>query len=72
MTATCEPPEEHRHHEWHWLSQVDIHPRPMQWDMRLGAWLLTGPAWDQIAYPEQMHAGGWRYVGPAVPPQEGA
>lgn len=66
--ATCEPPPAHRAVEWHWLKTRGANPEPMQWSNSDGVW-----RWGVSFFsPHEIHACGWRYVGPAVPPQEGA
>jgi hypothetical protein len=60
--ATCAPPEEHAHHEWHWLLAFDEDPVPMKWDNLLGEWVRCGKRYK----PDDLW--DWRYVGPAIPP----
>lgn len=66
--ATCEPPPEHRHHEWHWLRPTwTDEPTRMRWWPTMQAYALLG----HYRSPEALYNDGWRYVGPAEPPQEG-
>ena len=63
--VTCAPPPEHADKEWHWLRYEDSPPEPVRWH---------GHFWERAGYwldPSRTHELGWRYVGPAIPPQEG-
>lgn len=64
MTATCEPPPEHRGHRWHWL-RYRSHPcEPCEW--REDKWVTFG---ERGLLPSGLlYRSGWRYVGPAIPP----
>lgn len=67
--ATCEPPPEHAHEPFHWVVADHGRVEPMRW--RGG----SDPAWSYIGgqgivRPKTAAALGWRYVGPAIPPQE--
>lgn len=63
--ATCEPPEAHRHHEWHWLRL----PGMNRWycAQAKNGRLWTGPG-NKSAREAWLQ--GWRYVGPALPPED--
>jgi hypothetical protein len=65
----CEPPDGMRHHRWHWLRQQDsAEASPAHWSF--GAWFIM--TWPGPILPEEMHAAGWRYRAPCIPPAEGA
>lgn len=66
--ATCEPPPEHRGHEFHWLRLGDEKPEPANWHLS-GDWMLAGSS--LLFTARHMAEQGWRYVAPAIPPQEG-
>jgi hypothetical protein len=66
--ATCEPPPEHRGVEWHWLrhepTQILIRVR---WVSERRAYFSGDRHWSAA----ETYGCGYRYVGPARPPQEG-
>lgn len=64
--ATCEPPEEHRGHEWHWLRLGDAKPEVAMW-YPSGDWMLAGSS--LLFTPGRMAELGWRYVAPCILPQ---
>ena len=70
--ARCEPPLDCRTHTYHWLARDGGDPVPCRWDDHHGD--QTGLVW----YPGADTAGlsaafahyrGWRYRGPAIPPE---
>lgn len=63
---TCEPPPEHRGKRWHWLEDAWRNRHRYRWGDR--AWWRD--AGSDRAWPDEMAAAGWRYVGPAEMPQE--
>jgi hypothetical protein len=70
MTApeTCEPPEEHMPHTYHWLQHGEW-IEPAYW-LQGRAWMILGTSCVESA--DHMAEIGWRYVAPAIPPtQEG-
>jgi hypothetical protein len=71
MTATCEPPPEHRGVEWHWLRFEGLVSTtlPKRWVRASDGGLWDWGPW--CATGENVHRDGWRYVGPARPPKEG-
>lgn len=64
--ATCEPPQEHRDKPFHWIGYKSQPPEPVHWYR--DKWVMLGH--DGHTSPEDMYRTGWRYVAPAVPPQE--
>jgi hypothetical protein len=64
--ATCAPPPEHAHHEWHWLRKHGNKPEPVSWEC--GLWEIRG---YDVLTPADAHELGWRYVAPCILPQEG-
>ena len=70
MTARCEPPPEYRAVRWHWLIRDEEYgPEPMRWaensERSPGFWITRH--WHYA--PDEMAALGWRYLGPALPPE---
>jgi hypothetical protein len=65
--ATCEPPEEHQGEPFHWLQCRGRRAEPAEWQS--GRWCFCGSGAGYM--PESLAEWGYRYVGPAIPPQEG-
>ena len=59
----CEPPPEHLHHRWHWVSFEWDTPRPAEFDDLHGWWLPGGAMKPSLAWRL-----GWRYVAPCLEP----
>lgn len=67
--ATCEPPPEHRGEPFHWLlvPERGMKPFPLEWDSLYCTYILN----CAHECPRELYKAGWRYVGPAIRPQEG-
>jgi hypothetical protein len=71
IVSRCEPAPEDRHHRWHWLRRADV-ARPAEYCR----YRNSEPLWAVGQYMDSgtaswMYECGWRYVGPAVPPDGG-
>lgn len=65
MSETCAPPEEHAHHEWHWLYNPDRdRVEPLEWDRAIRMyWRIA-----RSRHPVALYEEGWRYIAPCLPP----
>lgn len=67
MTDTCKPQPEHAHHRRHWVPIIgDDQPEVMEWHSRWKYWC----PFRGYAMPHDIATkDGWRYIGPAIPPE---
>lgn len=62
--ATCQPPNQ-MEGGWHWLRTDAGKPHPLEWDESHQAYILNCAHED----PAVLWVDGWRYLGPAIPPE---
>jgi hypothetical protein len=65
-TPRCEPPEELRGREWHWVTDDDCEPVMRKWGGKYNGWLSL----DMPSSPTLAHTTGWRYIAPVATPAE--
>lgn len=70
MPDHLEPPDEHKHHRWHWV-ETEHGMMCASWypvdDYRRGMWDISGHTKDA---DNPFVVRSWRYAGPAIPPDQ--
>ena len=69
--SSCQPPQDHQQHEFHWLVYVDpgfdqeptVHAACDLWRWHRSTWVSTAVPGARFS-PMEIHDQGWRYCGP--------
>lgn len=67
MNERCEPPPEHQDKPWHRIRFAGDDPVEAMWCV--DEWAFPGHESGLGLSPENIHAAGFRYVGPCQPPE---